>query len=61
MSCSSSRESLRRFAHEIMPSFSDEPARFRTVPARQSQRRRDFWFGLDVRPTLIARADDVIE
>ena len=33
MSCGSSRESLRRFAHEIMPSFSDEPAKFRTVPA----------------------------
>ena len=25
MSCSGSRESLRRFAHEIMPAFSDEP------------------------------------
>jgi hypothetical protein len=33
MSYGSSRESLRRFAHEIMPSFSDEPAKFRTVPA----------------------------
>ena len=26
MSCGGSRESLRRFAHEIMPAFSDEPA-----------------------------------
>src|ERR1700730_12454763 len=33
MSCGGSRESLRRFAHEIMPAFSDEPAKFRTVPA----------------------------
>jgi alkanesulfonate monooxygenase SsuD/methylene tetrahydromethanopterin reductase-like flavin-dependent oxidoreductase (luciferase family) len=33
MSCGGSRESLRRFAHEIMPTFSDEPAKFRTVPA----------------------------
>jgi hypothetical protein len=33
MSCGCSRESLRRFAHEIMPAFSDEPAKFRTVPA----------------------------
>jgi alkanesulfonate monooxygenase SsuD/methylene tetrahydromethanopterin reductase-like flavin-dependent oxidoreductase (luciferase family) len=27
MSCSGSRESLRRFAHEIMPAFSDQPAK----------------------------------
>ena len=33
MSCGGSRESLRRFAHEIMPAFSAEPAKFRTVPA----------------------------
>src|SRR6476659_5197098 len=33
MSCGGSRESLRRFAHEIMPTFSDEPAKFKTVPA----------------------------
>jgi hypothetical protein len=30
MSCGGSRESLRRFAHEIMPAFSDEPAKVRT-------------------------------
>jgi alkanesulfonate monooxygenase SsuD/methylene tetrahydromethanopterin reductase-like flavin-dependent oxidoreductase (luciferase family) len=33
MSCGGSRESLRRFAHEIMPTFSDEPAKLKTVPA----------------------------
>ena len=33
MSCGGSRESLRRFAHEIMPAFSDEPAKVRTAPA----------------------------
>jgi alkanesulfonate monooxygenase SsuD/methylene tetrahydromethanopterin reductase-like flavin-dependent oxidoreductase (luciferase family) len=33
MNCGGSRESLRRFAQEIMPIFSDEPAKFRTVPA----------------------------
>jgi alkanesulfonate monooxygenase SsuD/methylene tetrahydromethanopterin reductase-like flavin-dependent oxidoreductase (luciferase family) len=33
MSCGGSRESLHRFAHEIMPTFSDEPAKFRAVPA----------------------------
>jgi hypothetical protein len=33
MSCGGSRESLGRFAHEIMPAFSDETATFRTVPA----------------------------
>jgi hypothetical protein len=26
MSCGGSRESLRRFAHEIMPAFADAPA-----------------------------------
>jgi alkanesulfonate monooxygenase SsuD/methylene tetrahydromethanopterin reductase-like flavin-dependent oxidoreductase (luciferase family) len=33
MSCGGSRESLRRFAYEIMPAFSGEPAKFKTVPA----------------------------
>jgi alkanesulfonate monooxygenase SsuD/methylene tetrahydromethanopterin reductase-like flavin-dependent oxidoreductase (luciferase family) len=33
MSCSGSRESLRRFAHEIMPTFSGESAKLRTIPA----------------------------
>jgi alkanesulfonate monooxygenase SsuD/methylene tetrahydromethanopterin reductase-like flavin-dependent oxidoreductase (luciferase family) len=33
MSCGGSRESLRRFAHEIMPTFPDKPATFKTVPA----------------------------
>jgi len=33
MSCGGSRESLRRFAHEIMPAFSDEPVKVRTAPA----------------------------
>jgi hypothetical protein len=28
MNCGGSRESLRRFAREIMPAFSDKPARF---------------------------------
>jgi len=27
MSCGGSRESLRRFAREIMPAFSDQPAK----------------------------------
>jgi len=31
LSCGS-RESLRRFAHEIMPAFSDEPAKVRATP-----------------------------
>ena len=32
LSCGGSRESLRRFAHEIMPAFSDEPAKVRANP-----------------------------
>jgi alkanesulfonate monooxygenase SsuD/methylene tetrahydromethanopterin reductase-like flavin-dependent oxidoreductase (luciferase family) len=32
LSCGGSRESLRRFAHEIMPAFSDEPAKVRAHP-----------------------------
>jgi alkanesulfonate monooxygenase SsuD/methylene tetrahydromethanopterin reductase-like flavin-dependent oxidoreductase (luciferase family) len=31
MSCGGSRESLRRFAREIMPAFSDEPLKIRTA------------------------------
>ena len=31
MSCGGSRESLRRFAHEIMPAFADEPAKAGTA------------------------------
>ena len=31
MNCGGSRESLHRFAHEIMPTFSDEPAKVRTA------------------------------
>ena len=31
MSCGGSRESLRRFAGEIMPAFSDEPVKIRTA------------------------------
>jgi alkanesulfonate monooxygenase SsuD/methylene tetrahydromethanopterin reductase-like flavin-dependent oxidoreductase (luciferase family) len=31
MSCGGSRESLRRFASEIMPAFSDEPVKIRTA------------------------------
>jgi short chain dehydrogenase len=33
MSFGGSRESLRRFAHEIMPAFSNEPVKVRTAPA----------------------------
>jgi alkanesulfonate monooxygenase SsuD/methylene tetrahydromethanopterin reductase-like flavin-dependent oxidoreductase (luciferase family) len=33
MSCGGSRESLRRFAREIMPAFSDQPAKVGTAPA----------------------------
>jgi hypothetical protein len=32
MSYGGSRESLRRFAHEIMPAFSDEPAKVGAAP-----------------------------
>ena len=32
MNCGGSRESLRRFAREIMPAFSDEPAKVRAHP-----------------------------
>ena len=32
LSCGGSQESLRRFAHEIMPAFSDEPAKVRANP-----------------------------
>jgi hypothetical protein len=31
MSYGGSRESLRRFAQEIMPAFSDEPVKIRTA------------------------------
>jgi alkanesulfonate monooxygenase SsuD/methylene tetrahydromethanopterin reductase-like flavin-dependent oxidoreductase (luciferase family) len=33
MSCGGSPESLRRFAHEIMPAFSHEPVKVRSAPA----------------------------
>ena len=34
MNYGGSRESLHRFAHEIMPTFSDEPAKVRTATGR---------------------------